>query len=258
MNDSPIEDYLDALFTQLRTAAPRDARSMLVEAEAHLHEAAASAERAGLTAQEAELDAVERFGDASVLARHDRDRRSAGLATRVLVSAWTLGAVGATAVGVSGMIAAAMRLAGVSNQFLAGHPSTTSPTSGDCARWLAAYPHAASCAQAATADWAWEIVAYRIAFGVLGLVAFGAVTFARKHWTALRLASLPKIVIDTIATVGFAGAAIWLAGMGTDALIVNTGQGAGQWLSAAPVALAASIYFGVPFAKRIKTSGLAI
>ena len=69
----------------------------------------------------------------------------------------------------------------------------------------------------------------------------------------VRWACLPTIVIDTIATVGFAVSGVWLTGMGLDALLVNSGRGAGQWLSAAPVALGASIYFGVPLAKQVNT-----
>jgi hypothetical protein len=253
MSGSPIEAYLDDLFTRLATSAPRQARWMLAEAEGHLREAADEAERRGMTTHDAELQAVERFGDASTVAVADRDRQRAGLVTKVAVSGWTLGALGAVAVGISGLVAGVMRLAGASNQFLAGHPLTNSLRSGGCARWLDHYPHAGSCAEAATADWAWETVAYRIAFGVLGLLALAVVTLARRHWIVLRRAALPRIVVDTIATVGFAATGAWLAGIGIDDVIVNSGQGAGQWLSAAPVALAASIYFGVPFAKRLNS-----
>ena len=258
MSDSPIEDYLDDLFTHLRTAAPRDARAMLAEAEGHLREAADEAGRTGMTTRDAERAAVERFGDAGAVAREDRDRHRAGIVSRIVVSAWTLGAVGAVAVGISGLIAGIMRLVGASNQFLAGRPLASSLTPGDCARWMAGYPHTASCSQAATADWAWETVTYRIAFGLLGLLALGTVAFARRRWVVLRWAYLPKIVIETIATVCFAVSGLWLTGMGMDALLVNSGQGAGQWLSAAPVALGASIYFGVRLAKRVNTSPSAI
>jgi hypothetical protein len=33
--------------------------------------------------------------------------------------------------------------------------------------------------------------------------------------------------------------------LGTDSLVVGSGNGAGQWLSAAPVALAAAFWFGL-------------
>ena len=40
MKDGPIDDYLDKLFVELRQSSPRDARSMLNEAEAHLRDSA--------------------------------------------------------------------------------------------------------------------------------------------------------------------------------------------------------------------------
>ena len=142
MNDSPIEEYLDVLFAQLRSARARDARSLLAETETHLRHTADEVERTGLTARDAELVAVERFGDAKVLARDDRARHRAGLLISISVSTWALGALGAVAVGISGVVAGLMRLAGTSNQFIAGNPSTSTLKPGACARWLTNYPHA--------------------------------------------------------------------------------------------------------------------
>jgi hypothetical protein len=39
--------------------------------------------------------------------------------------------------------------------------------------------------------------------------------------------------------------------MGIDALAVSSGHGAGQWLSAAPVALAAAVIFGIRLVRDI-------
>ena len=85
----------------------------------------------------------------------------------------------------------------------------------DCARWLSGTPRLQSCAQAALDDWA---------------------------------------VVDTIPTTLFGIAGLWLAGLGIDALIVSSGHGAGQWLSAAPVALAAGLVFGLRLVRDVSAA----
>ena len=244
MIESPIERYLDELFVELRRSSPSDARSLLSETETHLRDAADESARNGMTRSDAEADAIRRYGAARQIAATDRNRGKSDLVRGTIVSAWTLGALGAIAVGVSGLIAAAMRLAGASNQFVAGGQSTANLSRSDCARWLGADPRAQSCAQAALNDWAWETVAYRIAFGVLGLVAFGLFMILRRRWSHARgWAPLPATVVDTIGATVFGLGALWLVGLGIDSLVVNSGRGAGQWLSAAPVALAAGLVF---------------
>ena len=218
---------------------------MLNEAEAHLRDAADEAARAGYGPEEAEAEAVRRFGQARLVAAADRARGRLFVARGMFISAWSLGAWGAVAVGVSGLVAGSMRLAGATNQFLAGPWPTAGTNASDCARWLGIYPHAGSCAQAAMADWAFETVAYRVAFGVLGLAALAGLWLARRRWLpAQRWAPLPATVADTIATTIFALSGVWLAGLGVDAWVVSAGHGSGQWLSAAPVALAGAAVFG--------------
>ncbi|MDP9072665.1 MAG: hypothetical protein M3N98_00585 [Actinomycetota bacterium] len=246
MIDSPIERYLDELFAELRHSAPRDARSLLSETETHLRDAAEESVRNGLTPADAEADAIGRYGAARQIATTDCNRGRTDLVRSALLSAWTLGTVGAIAIGVSGLIAGGMRLVGASNQFVAGGQSTAALSKSDCARWLSGYPHAQSCAQAALNDWAWETVGYRIALGVLGLVGFGLLVIGRRRWSRVRgWAPLPSTIVDTIGTTLFGLAGVWLAGLGIDALIVSSGHGAGQWLSAAPVALAAGVVFAL-------------
>ncbi|MDQ6910990.1 MAG: hypothetical protein M3Z84_09465 [Actinomycetota bacterium] len=245
MTDGPIERYLDDLFVELRRTSPRDARSLLSETESHLRDAADEAMCKGMSATDAENYAIGRFGGARNVAAADRNRGRGDLVRSIIVSAWALGALGAIAVGVSGLIAGLMRLAGASNEFVAGSRSTANLSPSDCARWLSGYPHALSCGQAALEDWAWETVGYRIAFGAFGLLALGSFLFVRRRWSRVRgWAPLPSTVVDTIATTLFVAGSMWLAGLGIDALIVNSGRGAGQWLSAAPVALAIGLVFG--------------
>ena len=244
--ESPIERYLDDLFVELRRSAPRDARSLLSETETHLRDAAEEAQRSGMSPRAAELDAVRRFGVAPAIASSDRARGRVDLVRGVIVSGWFLGAAGALAVGASGLVVGVMRLAGASNAFVAGGQSTAHLNATDCARWLSGYPQAHSCAQAALDDWAWETVSYRIALGVLGLIGLGLFVLARRRWSRARgWSPLPATVVDTLATTVFGLSGVWLAGLGIDALIVNSGHGAGQWLSAAPIAVASAIVFGV-------------
>jgi len=245
MNDGPIEYYLDNLFVELRRNDPRGARSMLHEAEAHLRDTADEAVRAGISPEDAEAEAVRRFGEARLVAAADRAHGRLWVARGMFISAWSLGAWGAVAVGVSGLVAGSMRLAGVTNRFLAGSWPKPGITASDCARWLGNYPHAGSCAKAAMADWAFETVAYRVAFGVLGLAALACLWFARRRWLpANRWAPLPATVVDTVATTIFGLSGAWLAGLGVDTWVVSAGHGSGQWLSAALVALAAATVFG--------------
>lgn len=255
MTDSPIENYLDDLFVEVRRTSPRDARSLLSEIEAHLHDAADEARRDGMSAAGAEAEAVRRLGDARLIASDDRRRGRTEVLRAAVVSAWCLGAIGAIAVGVSGLLAGAMRAVGASNRFLVGGRSTAHLNPADCVRWLQGYPHARTCAEAATNDWAWETVGYRIALGVLGVMALGVFLFLRRRARAARRWSLlPAVVTDAVATTVFGVAGLWLGGLGADAVVVSSGAGAGQWLCAAPVALLVGSIFGLRLFRDVEAS----
>ena len=256
MSENPIDEYLDDLYVQLGGSPPRDARSLLWETESHLRDTATALERGGLSVLNAETEAVRRFGGAAQLAAADRQTTRTSLLKGVVVSGWTLGALGAVAVGLSGVIAAIMRFAGASNQFIA-RGSTTNLNPSDCARWQNLYPHAQSCRQAALNDWTGETIFYRIGLGVAGAIAVGLLLLARRHTPARRWVPLPGPVVDTIATTAFGITGIWLAGLGIDALAVNSGHGAGQWLSAAPVALITALMFGVRLVRNLNPAQTA-
>jgi len=244
----PVEAYLDDLFTELRSAPPRDARRLLAETEAHLRDAAAEELGRGSAPDEAARRAVARFGPSPQLVHEELHRLRAPwpeMLQAIVASAWFLGAIGALAVGVSGIAAAGLRALGGASFIADTRPSGTL-TASDCARWLSLYPGARSCHQAAVADWAVETVVYRLALGVLGVAALAAFVVLRRRWTrAGRWTSLPSTVVDTIAVTLFGAGGVWLAGLGVDAVVVASGHGAGQWLSAAPVALAAASVFGI-------------
>ena len=245
MSEDPIERYLDELFIEVRASHPREARSLLAETEEHLRDLADAAQRNGLDATTAAQHAVDQYGDPVIIAAADRRRVTTPLLVRVGLSGWQLGAVGAIAIGLSGALAGLVHVLGASDRVLATDtPSHLS--AADCARWQSLYPSATSCAQAALRDWAAETIFYRVAVGILGIIALTALALLRRRSVRARLARpLPSTVSNAIATAAFATAGIWLAGLGIDAIIVRSGDGAGGWLTAAPLALAAAVYYGL-------------
>jgi uncharacterized membrane protein SirB2 len=232
----------------LSTRQPRELRHLVAEAEAHLRDEAAAGMAAGRSEYEAELAAVERFGAASELALAERRRLVPPLWTLVRQFALTavlLGGVGAIAVGVSGALSAVIKgIAG--SRVVAAPGSGRLLSAGDCARWLGLDPSAHTCRAAATADWVNEVIWYRLALGLLGVVALAVFVMARRRSRRVRGWSLlPPAVSDTIAATAFCIAGVWTLGLGVDAIAVSSGDGSGQWLSAAVVALVAAVVFGV-------------
>ena len=246
--DSPIEQYLDALVVTGRDGDPRQLRYLLAETEAHLRDAAAAAEGAGLTAHAAEVEAVARFGPAVEVGRADQHRGRPSyrqLLRQSVGSAVLLGGIGATTVGLSGAIAALLRAAG-GDRLVASASPGQALGAADCARWLAADPHATSCRSAALSDWAAETVYYRIALGILGLISLAVLAWVwrRSDPASRRRLLLPALPVDTAAFLLFLLAGAGTLGAGTDALLVAGGDGSGKWFSAAPVALGAAAIFG--------------
>jgi hypothetical protein len=244
--DSPVQNYLDLIVVSWPSSRPRALRHLLAETEAHLLDTAAQAEAGGMSPLRAEAEAVRRFGpvDDLVQAELRRQRPSLVELTRQVVStAVLLGAVGAIAVGLSGVVAAVFWAVGGTGALVAVAPGEQL-SAADCARWLAADPTAGGCRAAALSDWAWETVAYRVVLGVLGCVVLAGYLLLRRRGGSGRWPALPRPVSTTIAVTLFTAAGVWAAGMGVDAVAVNSGQGIGQWFSAAIVALGAAALFG--------------
>jgi len=254
--DSPLESYLDELFVQVSTLHPRQARELMAEAEAHLRDDVEQGVASGLSEVEAEQVAISRFGSTSALASAEARRQPVPLTSvvrQVFSSALLLGAIGALAIGASGVIALAIRAFG-GNTALATVPPGRILSSADCARWLAANPTAPNCRSAAISDWAAEIVYYRLAVGLLGVVALLLFLGLRRVSTVRRWATLPSSVMDTVALCLFAVAGLWTLGLGLNALATSDGDGSGQWLSAAPVALAAAVAYGLRLLADVRRS----
>jgi hypothetical protein len=218
----PIEDYLDDLFRAL-TGSPREVRRTLVEVEEHLVDSAAAHRARGLAPLEAERAAVAAFGPVESVAR-DFDRRS----WRDLLRPVTLlAAVGLVAVGVSGVVAEVMgRVWGPS--FVAGDLPGTTYTPARCAYFQEYFPSSSCLASAAQHHWG-EVVQYRVAAGVLGLVLLVV-----WRWLPKRR-PLPRGILTTTAVGVFGLATLVLAGETLNAS-GSRAYGAGQWLSAAVVA----------------------
>jgi hypothetical protein len=245
----PIEAYLDRLLAHLRGSA-HDVRRILSEAEEHLRDAAAEAVAAGATEEEARGRAVERFGDPRTLARRFSARLApvppAAVVGELARAAVLLGAVGLVAVGASGALAELLgRLFGPA--FVAGDLPGVTYTARRCAEYLEYFPDAGSCARAAALHHWGEVVEYRVAAGVLGLALLGGSLLWRRQdgGQPRYLGILPDGFSATVATGLYGVAAAGLALLSLDAFLVAGGDGTGQWLSAAVVAAAMAVVYGL-------------
>lgn len=222
-DDGPVEHYLDDLLRRL----PGDAhavRRALAEAEAHLYDAVEAHRAAGLAQEDAERAAVAEFGPAPVVAGGFGSLRPSDLVRPVVL----LGAIGLLAVGLSGALSELMgRVWGA--RFVAGDLPGASYTSARCADFQEYFP-GHGCLDAAALHHFGEVVLYRGAAGALGLLALVA-------WRLLpRRRALPTGAPHLVGMVAFGGAAGLTASAAVNAA-AQGGAGAGQWLSAAVVAV---------------------
>jgi HAAS domain-containing protein len=245
-----IEGYLDQLLGHLRGSA-HDVRRILAEAEEHLRDAAAELVAAGASDEEAQRRAIERFGRPRTVARRFSARLApvppAAVAAELARAALPLGGVALVAIGASGLVAELLgRLLGAG--FVAGDLPGMTYTPQRCAEFLEYFPDAGGCAQAAALHHWGEVVEYRVAVGALGLLVLGAFLLWRRGRGGRPpeyLGVLPDGFAATVATSLYGVAAAVFALEGLDALLVAGGDGAGQWLSAAVVALAMAVLYGV-------------
>ena len=230
-----VERYLDELFDHLAGTGGAGRRA-LTETEDHLHSATADLVAAGLTDDQAADRAVERFGDARRIARDLRvvHRDYLGLLRQLFVGAWVLGGIGSVAVGLSGILAAAMRAAWGSS-FVAGDIDGVTYTAARCQDYIGFFP-GNSCEAAAALHHASEVVLYREALGVLGIVALAAYAIARRtrlggpewsvRWGATCLVS---VTLFGLAAVGLGGSSLL-------ELVFHGSTGVGSYLSGGLVA----------------------
>jgi hypothetical protein len=253
-----IEGYLDQLLTHLRGSAT-DVRRILAETEDHLRDATAELVAAGASKEEAQRRAIERFGPPRALARRFSTRLTpvppAATAAELVRAAVLLGAVGLVAIGVSGALAELLgRLFGPA--FVAGDLPGVTYTPQRCAEFLEYFPDAGSCAQAAALHHWGEVVEYRVAVGVVGAFVLGAFLLWRRRpdrQDPRYLGVLPDGFSATVATSLYGVAAAALALLSLDAFLDAGGDGTGQWLSAAIVAAAMAVIYGVSLCRTVLT-----
>ncbi len=249
-DEGPIDAYLDELFVAARDGDPAAARRLLAETEAHLRECAARLRGQGLDPEDAEREAVHRFGPVGTVTPVLRPslREVARLPLRAFVRPLVgLAAVGAIAVGVSGIVSELFgRIWGAG--FVAGDLPGVAYTAARCAVLQAPYA-GLDCAQAAAEHHWGEVVEYRVVLGVLGLVLL-------LIWRLLpRDAALPAGLAPSLAAAAFL-----LAAGGTGVLAFNAAvqgwQGTGAWLSAVVVALPLAVVFAVAALRRMRMKPL--
>jgi hypothetical protein len=239
----PIERYLDQLLVHLRGRAG-DVRRILAETEDHLRDSVEAGLSEGLSEDEAQAQALARFGPARTVARRFGPAEHPLVPLDVLghlavAGAW-LGGIGLAAVGVSGLVAGTMgSVWGAS--FVAGDRSGVTYTAARCADFFE-YHAARTCAQAAASHHFDEVVRYRVAAGVLGVLVLLGVRLVRRRARGDRVGVLPDGFAVTIGTVVFGLAGAVLAVQGADQSAFG-GHGAGQYLSAAIVCVVVASLF---------------
>jgi hypothetical protein len=256
----PIEGYLDQLLGHLRGSA-HDVRRILSEAEEHLRDATSELLAAGASEEEAQRLAIERFGHPRTVARQFSARLApvppAAVTAELARATVLLGAVGLVAIGVSGALAELLgRLFGPA--LVAGDLPGVTYTAQRCAEFLEYFPDAGGCAQAAALHHWGEVVEYRVAVGVLGLLILDGFLLWRRRpdrQDPRYLGVLPDGFLATVATSLYGMAAVALALLSLDSLLVADGDGTGQWLSAAIVAAAMAAVYGVSLYRTVLTRG---
>jgi hypothetical protein len=179
----------------------------------------------------------------------------AGVAAELARSAVLLGGVGLVAIGASGLVAELLgRLFGAG--FVAGDLPGVTYTAQRCAEFLEYFPDAGSCAQAAALHHWGEVVEYRVAVCVLGLLVLGGFLLWRRRpdrQEPLYLGVLPDGFSATVSTSLYGVAASALTLLSLDSLLVAGGDGTGQWLSAAIVASAMAVAYGISLYRTVLT-----
>jgi hypothetical protein len=230
-----VEEYLDRLFDRL-AGTGRVGRRALAEAEDHLATSRDELVAAGVPTEEAARRAVTRFGDADRVASDLRAaaRDFGGLVRQLVTSGWLLGAIGLVAIGLSGLLAGLMDLVGGA-QFVAGDTDGITYTASRCRDFIGYFP-GHTCNAAAALHHTTEVIVYRGAVGVLGLVALAAYAVVRRGPLAgARWAPRPDLTA-LVATALFGLAAVVLGGPALLQAVIGDDAGTGAYLSAGIVA----------------------
>jgi hypothetical protein len=196
---------------------------------------------------------VAEFGDADLVAR--TMTRAGGPATTALLvetfrALLLLGVVGLLAVGASGLLAwSAGGLFG--KAFVSGDAPGVAYTAARCADLREYAPGSATCAAAAVSHHFDEVVGYRLAAGVLGLLVLVVWLAVTRPWrrTAGRWQAsygvLPATFVPTVGSALFGAAALMLPYGLLDLVASGAGHGSGALITAGAVSAAAFLGFAV-------------
>jgi hypothetical protein len=247
----PIAEYLDQLRVGLRVARG-EADLIVAEAEDHLREMTASGMAIGMTELEAQQAAISAFGSVRAVVRAHAEepghlvkgRSAADVIVDLCLAAWKLGGIGLTAVGASGLVVLVMNLT-VGRAFTGRPPAGVTFPRDACAYWLAGWPGAHTCAQAAMLEASSDAVTLRIGAGIMGvalLEAYAIVRYLmRRHGrgsAVLRAGYFPALAASV-----FGGGALALALAQLTGFTVTAGPG--HYLSGAIVAAVVAVAYAL-------------
>jgi HAAS len=237
-----IEQYLDQLADRL-LVSPRRARRILTEVQDHLYTSRQSLIDGGMALEEAEVTALKQFGSPAAVARDFRRQTPLSwipFLEAVATPLAGLAAIGLIAIGLSGLLALGLGLV-AGKEFVAGDAPGVTYTPSRCEEYLRLYPSAEDCTAAALADHFDEVVGFRIAAGILGLMAGAAYFGARR---LRRPAPMPPAFAPTLAVAAFAPVGIALAGLGMMQTLTG-GGGGGENIAGGLVALVFAASFSL-------------
>ena len=236
----PIEDYLDELLSRLQVQ-PRQTRRLLSETEDHLRETAKRLQQQGYDSISAESEAVRQFGTPDEIAAAERKvtrptvRQSVAAIGQGLV---LLAGLGLTAIGVSGVLAWIINtFAGP--RFVGALPETH--PAGLCRYYLFVHPTATTCQQAAAWENSQDAVSLRLLAGMVGVVLLAAGWLWRRADRPTGALAAVGGLATGLATVAFAGAAVFLGAQAIDLAVQHGSGGVGWYLTGAIVAAIAVI-----------------
>lgn len=236
-----IDDYLTRLLRELRLG-PAMTRRVLAETEDHLREAVERERAAGREDEAAARRAIARFGSPRLVARRFAAEQGIRLLPpsvilHLVLALGLLAGVGMAAIGVSGLLAAGMGgLFG--KEFVAGDAPGVTYTAERCAEFLKYYPAGRDCAAAALDDHFDEVVGFRVAAGVLGLLALGGYLLVRRRYRHLAgVRVLPDGFTATVGAALFGVAALGLLANSSMQILFGGMGSTGNMLSGGIVAL---------------------
>jgi hypothetical protein len=246
-----IQQYLDQLRASLRTGAA-EAQLIVAEAEDHMRETAAAGTAAGLTEREAQEAAISAFGSVrAVVWAHEttpgnlvRGRTPAAVLGDLLLSATKLGAIGLTAIGISGLVVLLMN-ATLGRAFTGQAPAGMVLPKASCAYWISLWPQAHTCAAAHMLEASSDGVVLRIVGGIVGVALLEAYAIFRylQRRRGRGPAALLAGYFPALAACVFGAGALGLALAQLTGFTVT--EGPGSYLSGAIVAAVIAVGYGV-------------